>query len=172
MNDLIVSYNWSQFSRAKPENTEMVLALADGGSPGDVHVNRPSSERVTTAVDEDDCCHNGDLIQRGEAIYYVPYDFDLAGIVNASYAKPLPEMRLRSVRQRRYRGFCTDAETLRAAIGLVNARQEDILELIRSTPGLTAKDAEKAADYLSDFFEMAADEQKLHKAFERRCLED
>lgn len=118
---------------------------------------------------EDECCHNGDLIKRDDLLYYVPYDFDLAGIVNAPYAKPLPEMRLRSVRQRRYRGFCTDAETLRAAIRQVNARQSDIFGLIRSTPGLTEKDAEKAVDYLAGYFDKAADEEKLLTAFEREC---
>ena len=125
-----------------------------------------------TAENEGDCCHNGDLFERGEAIYYVPYDFDLAGIVNASYARPLPIMRLRSVRQRRYRGFCTDSETLRAAIQHVNARRNDIFELIWRTPGLTEKDAEKAADYLAGFFDKAADEDKLLRAFERDCLDD
>ena len=36
----------------------------------------------------------------------VPYDFDLSGIVNSPYAKPAPELKMNSVRQRRYRGYC------------------------------------------------------------------
>jgi len=124
------------------------------------------------AEGEDNCCHNGDLFARGEAIYYVPYDFDLAGIVNASYARPLPEMRLRSVRQRRYRGFCTDSKTLGAAIASVNARRDEIFELIRNTPGLNEKGAEKTIDYLAGFFDKSADEDRLLRAFERDCLDD
>jgi hypothetical protein len=125
-----------------------------------------------TAEGEDNCCHNGDLFARGEAIYYVPYDFDLAGIVNASYARPLPEMRLRSVRQRRYRGFCTDSETLGAAIASVNARRDEIFGLIRNTPGLTEKGAEKTIGYLAGFFDKSADEDRLLRSFERDCLDD
>jgi hypothetical protein len=117
------------------------------------------------------CCHNGDLLDIGGAIYYVPYDFDLAGIVNARYAKPLPEMRLRSVRQRRYRGFCSERETLRTAIRRVNARRSDIHEVIRSTPGLSAKGAEDIVDYLETYFERAEDEDKLLRSFERACID-
>lgn len=38
----------------------------------------------------------------------VPYDFDHAGIVRASYAKPAEELRLRSTLHRRYRGYCME----------------------------------------------------------------
>ena len=126
---------------------------------------------LVSAEHEGVCCHNGDLLDIGGAIYYVPYDFDLAGIVNARYAKPLPEMRLRSVRQRRYRGFCTERETLRTAIRQVNARRNDIHEVIRSTPGLSARDADNISDYLDAYFERAQDEDKLLRSFERACID-
>jgi len=124
-----------------------------------------------TAENDNECCHNGDLLDIGGKFFYVPYDFDLAGIVNASYAKPLPEMRLRNVRQRRYRGFCTDPETLRTAVRQVNARQKEIFKVIRNTPGLEDKYAEQAVDYLAAYFEKAENEDKLLKSFERSCID-
>src|ERR1700682_561408 len=36
----------------------------------------------------------------------VPYDFDMSGIVNSPYATPAEELNMRSVRERRYRGYC------------------------------------------------------------------
>ena len=126
---------------------------------------------LVAAEQEDACCHNGDLLEIDGAIHYVPYDFDLAGIVDARYAKPLPEMRLRSVRQRRYRGFCTNTESLQNAIRRVNARRDDIYRVIRTTPGLSQKDAEKAVDYLGGYFDKAEDEDKLLKSFEHQCIE-
>jgi hypothetical protein len=123
------------------------------------------------AENEDECCHNGDLIKIGEDIYYIPYDFDLGGIVNAYYAKPDPTMRLRNVRARRYRGFCTDTDTLRTAIRLVKSKQEDIFNIVRSTPGLTKKDAEKALQYLAQFFDKAENEEKLLKSYEKQCID-
>jgi hypothetical protein len=124
-----------------------------------------------TAEHEEVCCHNGDLLDIGGAIYYVPYDFDLAGIVNARYARPQPEMRLRSVRQRRYRGFCTETETLRAAIRHLNARRDDIRRVIEATPGLSDRDSDKVVDYLDAYFDRARDEEKLLRSFERDCID-
>jgi hypothetical protein len=37
-----------------------------------------------------------------------PYDFDHAGIVDAPYAGPAPELEMPDVRTRMYRGFCED----------------------------------------------------------------
>jgi hypothetical protein len=123
------------------------------------------------AENEDTCCHNGTLFEREGKIFYVPYDFDLAGIVNASYAKPAPEVRLRNVRQRRYRGFCTDRETLRAAIRHVNESENEIYEVIRNTPGLAEKDVSKTQKYLAGYFEKSKDEEKLLRSFERACID-
>ena len=38
----------------------------------------------------------------------VAYDFDHSGLVSAPYARPAEELRLHSVRERRYRGYCLD----------------------------------------------------------------
>lgn len=124
-----------------------------------------------TAENEEFCCHNGDLVDIAGMTYLLPYDFDMTGFVSARYAKPRPEMRLRSVRQRRFRGFCTDGAILRAAIRRVNARREDIYRVVRSTPGLTAEGAENAVGYLAGYFEQAGEEDELLESFERDCLE-
>lgn len=116
------------------------------------------------------CCHNGRLLGRDEKIFYVPYDFDQAGIVNASYAKPHPVVRLPNVRMRRYRGYCTDPDTLRAAVRHVNLRRDEIIELVRGTPGLKQRDAERTVDYLMAYFDKAANEDKLLAKFDKKCL--
>jgi hypothetical protein len=150
-------------SRLDPEHAALVYVFQYLIGNTDWSLVAPEQEEV--------CCHNGDLLDIGGAVNYVPYDFDLAGIVNARYAKPLPQMRLRSVRQRRYRGFCTEPETLRSAIRQVNARRNDIHEIIRSAPGLSEKDAEDIMDYLETYFERARDEDKLLRSFERACID-
>jgi hypothetical protein len=120
---------------------------------------------------DDECCHNGQLIEIEEELYYVPYDFDLAGIVNAKYAKPDPSLRLRNVRKRKYRGFCTESETLANAIRKVNSRKPEIYRLVREIPGLMEKDLENAETYLAQFFEKANDEEKLLRSFEKQCID-
>ena len=55
----------------------------------------------------EDCCHNSTLFgNEGEPIYSMPYDFDMSGFVDAPYAEPNPRFKIRSVRQRLYRGRC------------------------------------------------------------------
>ena len=120
---------------------------------------------------EKHCCHNGTLVRAGESLHYVPYDFDLTGFVDAPYAFPPPELRLRGVTQRRYRGFCTDREDLRQAVQAVVAKRPEIVALIRSLPVLVEKDKERRVSYLDRFFRAAEDEEKLLDRFESRCLD-
>ena len=47
-----VSYRSESFSRPKPESVEMIRKLVEDPEATDVHVSVPSSERVTTAVDD------------------------------------------------------------------------------------------------------------------------
>jgi hypothetical protein len=116
------------------------------------------------------CCHNIELLERDGLVLVVPYDFDLAGIVNARYAFPDASLRIRRVTQRLYRGLCTDPENLRDAITAVNARRADIMALVRETPGLEPDEKEDAASYLEGYFKRAQDEERLLRDFEQRCL--
>jgi hypothetical protein len=118
---------------------------------------------------DDACCHNGDLIAIDSQFYLLPYDFDLAGIVNAAYAKPDSSLRIRSVRQRLYRGFCTDVETLSSALRLVKGKQDEILGIFETLPGMTIKERGRNVDYVGKFFAEAAAEDDLIDKFTRRC---
>jgi hypothetical protein len=125
---------------------------------------------LVTASADDRCCHNGDLVERDARWFYVAYDFDQAGLVNARYARPDASLGLRNVTQRRYRGFCTDEAVLAGALAQVTARQGEIMAVIDHLPGLDDKARERRRDYLEDFFKAAANPQKLLKEFNRRCL--
>ncbi|NNJ65852.1 MAG: hypothetical protein HKP16_09805 [Xanthomonadales bacterium] len=120
---------------------------------------------------DDACCHNADLFERGSKIFFVPYDFDLVGLVNARYAHPDPRLRIRRVTQRRYRGLCTDREYLSTALARVVSRREQILDAVRTLPDHEPRNARRAERFLGDFFEDAADAERLLRSFERRCLE-
>ena len=55
------------------------------------------------------CCHNGRVIaEAGQQHDWIvlPYDFDYAGILNASYALPDEHLPIGRVTTRLYRGFC------------------------------------------------------------------
>lgn len=119
---------------------------------------------------DDECCHNGDLFKVGGKDYYIPYDFDLAGLVNASYAKPAPELRLRNVRKRRYRGYCLPEQYLAQAISTIKSTRDQMAAELERIPWPTAKDGQKAWDYLDQFFDKAEKEEKLLKSFSAQCI--
>ena len=125
---------------------------------------------MVTADGADACCHNGDLFDIGSDRYYVPYDFDLSGLVNARYARPDPSLRISRVTQRRYRGYCVSSDALKSALSAINARRVDILDVISQLPGLSQKEIKAKTKFLDQFFARANNEDKIIKSFERKCL--
>jgi hypothetical protein len=126
---------------------------------------------LVTAYLDDTCCHNGDIFEIGSRRFYVPFDFDLSGLVNTRYAKPDPSLRISRVTHRWYRGHCISSESLYTAIRAINAKSDAIRAAVRSIPELPRKDADVAIRYLDGFFEKAEDEHRLVRSFERRCLD-
>jgi len=118
-----------------------------------------------------ECCHNVDLFELNSQIILVPYDFDVAGLVNARYAYPDRQLRIKRVTQRLYRGLCTDHEYLRNALTAVLSKRNEIIAVVRDVPGLEPRNRDRAIDYLDGFFDDAADGGRLLKTFERGCLE-
>ena len=104
---------------------------------------------------DEGCCHNGDLYERDSVVLFIPYDFDLAGLVNAKYAFPDPLLRIKKVTQRLYRGVCTDSEILRSALNKVMSHKDEILAAPEAVEGLSPKSVERAIKYLDGFFEKA-----------------
>jgi hypothetical protein len=125
---------------------------------------------LVTAEGDDACCHNGDLFDIQNRRYFVPYDFDLSGLVNARYAKPDASLQIRKVTQRLYRGYCIAPDALEAAIRDIAGEEKDILSVINQVPGLTGKEIEKAVNFLAKFFDQASNAEKLAESFENRCL--
>lgn len=122
-----------------------------------------------SAENDEFCCHNIELVRLGNMYFPVPYDFDLAGIVNASYAKPDASLHIKKVSHRLYRGFCTESEYLRGALRSFIQKEDDILGLVASLPILDQKEKTKRIKFLEAFFKQARDEDKMISMFERRC---
>lgn len=125
---------------------------------------------LVAAQNDEYCCHNGKLIEISGEYFQVPYDFDLAGVVDARYAKPAPEIGIRSVRVRRYRGYCMEGLQLEGVIaGLVDQKGE-VMKFVGDLPGTTERDTRKRLTYLEKFFRQAQDAAKLADRFEKSCI--
>ncbi len=125
---------------------------------------------LVAARGEELCCHNGELLEREGRVFYVPYDFDFAGLVNARYAKPLPEMGIRTVKTRRYRGYCFEGLDLKAAILRILDKEAAILEFLGSLPSIEGGAEQGRIRYAERFFEEARDVDGLVEDFERSCI--
>ena len=77
-----------------------------------------------------DCCHNAVPLQLGDLIFPIPYDFDAAGLVDPPYAAPAPNLSIRRVTQRLYRGYCEHNDLLDTAIKNFSDKRADVQTLI------------------------------------------
>jgi hypothetical protein len=121
------------------------------------------------AENDEYCCHNIELVKISNQHFPVPFDFDLAGLVSAAYARPDASLRIKKVSERLYRGFCTDNETLRGALRSITSKEEEIKSVIAGLPKMEQKLKDKRMAYLEGFFKKARDEDKMISMFEKRC---
>jgi len=82
----------------------------------------------------------------------MPFNFDFSGLVDAEYATVAPELAIRSVRQRVFRGVCDANTDWDAAFAHFAARRDDVLELADEVQGLEPKHRDRAVEYLEGAF--------------------
>jgi len=127
---------------------------------------------ATGGPKDDGCCHNSRLIGNGNDInpkYGVPYDFDSSGLVNAHYAAPPDGLRVRTVTQRLYRGFCIYNDTLPQTVALFNEKKADILALFEENSHLTDRTRNKAISYIEDFYTILNDPKQFKREIIDKC---
>jgi hypothetical protein len=105
----------------------------------------------------------------GGALFAIPYDFDFAGVISAPYATTPPQLPIRSVRERLYRGFCQPDTVLLAVLARFRAAKDSIYALYRSVPDLSARDVRQALDYFDGFYRTINDPGAVRREFVRGC---
>ena len=127
---------------------------------------------ATDGPKKDSCCHNSRLIGAGNDVdpkYGVPYDFDSSGLVNAHYASPPPQLKVRSIRQRLYRGFCAFDDQMPATIAEFNQKKPAILALFQDNEHLSKGMKKDAVRYIDDFYVIINDPKKFKKSITDSC---
>jgi len=101
----------------------------------------------------------------------VPYDFDLSGIVNSPYALPASELKMGSVRERRYRGYCIeDMNLFDSTIALYNGLRKKIYSLYSDCSLLDDKYKKQTLSFLDEFYSTINNSKKLKREFGYPCL--
>jgi AAA family ATP:ADP antiporter len=104
--------------------------------------------------------HNVVALRRPSgAVSAVPYDFDFSGLVDAEYAAPPPSLRLRSVRERVFRGFCAPQPDWPAVFATFIERRADLEALAAEVP-LDPSHRARVLEYLSAFYATLAAPQR------------
>lgn len=112
--------------------------------------------------------HNEKLLYIDKKIIPMPYDFDMSGLVNASYAqvsavdgKPL----VWSVRERLYRGIKRDLKIIQQVRNEFLANKVKFIEIVDSLEPLfdNADEFSEAKVFLSDFFKVMNDDELFKK---------
>ncbi len=117
--------------------------------------------------------HNEKLIYVNKNIIPLPYDFDMSGLVNASYAAVSEKIEeasnISSVTDRVYRGFKRDTEIIAQVRQEFLDNQNKMMEVIDSLEPLfkDPKNFSEAKKYIIKFFEVLSDDKLFHKEITR-----
>ena len=104
-------------------------------------------------------------IKTGRLFLPVPYDFDHAGIVEANYALPPPQLEISSVRERLYRGLNYSPAIFKQVFDKYNSVKPQIYALYQGNPLLSASYIKRTIRYLDDFYEIINDPNAIKKHF-------
>ena len=83
----------------------------------------------------------------------IPYDFDWTGFVDPSYAIPVEETGLESVRERLFTGVCRSEETYLKDLEVFKSRKDELYKVINDFPHLAPRVRRELTIYLDGFFE-------------------
>ena len=99
----------------------------------------------------------------------IPFDFDMSGLVDASYAAPPSHLPIRDVRFPYYTGLCHPPGVLDAAIAHVNTKREEIIALFNNTKELDPKVRLTALKKIENFFNVINTPQRRQREIYDRC---
>jgi hypothetical protein len=114
--------------------------------------------------------HNIRVVKVEPGFYYpVPFDFDFAGLIKTPYAGPSPQLPIRSVRERLYRGPCLEMSFLQTIFDRFVEKREAVYQLFRTQEGLEPRRVESHLKYLDDFYATISNPGKARREFRYVC---
>ncbi|MCL6699779.1 hypothetical protein LZ496_13435 [Sphingomonas sp. NSE70-1] len=117
------------------------------------------------------CCHNAKLLTgNGPSLTPVIYDFDYSGMVDRPYAIPPEGIKVRSVRQRMYRGHCRHNQQALAAAAEFRNKRGEIEAVFNQIQPMSERTKAKALAYLATFYEDIATDEAVRTNLLKTCL--
>lgn len=117
------------------------------------------------------CCHNSTPFgTEGGAVFSIPYDFDMSGIVNAPYAEPNPRFKIKSVTQRLYRGRCKHIGHLDRSVQAFQDERATIYQMLDEQQDLAAGTRKSLRKFIDRFYAVLDDPKRLKREINDRCI--
>ena len=109
--------------------------------------------------------HNGKLLYIGKKIVPLPYDFDMTGFINPSYAVVNPTLKITKITDRQYRGFKRDEADFMAVRQLFLDKKEEMLAIMKGYESDfdDPKEFNEAYAYIESFYDVIEDEASFMK---------
>ncbi|MGI9324049.1 MAG: hypothetical protein ACR2PZ_02440 [Pseudomonadales bacterium] len=120
---------------------------------------------------DDNCCHNTvPFTVKPGVVRSVPYDFDNTGLVFPPYATTSERLRIKSVAQRIYRGYCQHNASIAASMALFVDKRGAIEELFQTYPGISKSERKRVLKFVARFFERYATPEGQKQHITQRCM--
>ena len=117
------------------------------------------------------CCHNHEIFGLEEPPFWsVPYDFDQAGLVNAPHANPSPRFKLRTTRQRLYRGRCFNVAVLPSTLARFRSKRGEIEALINAQAELEKRTRSSMLSFIESFYKTLDSEKRIESQLVKACI--
>ena len=116
--------------------------------------------------------HNIKIVKTddGKEIMMIPYDFDFAGIVNTSYARPNPDYKQVSVTQRVYMDKVNNLEELDEIIRFFKKHKQSMFDIVENMGELNKKNKKEVTQYLKSFYNILGSTNQSKTAFVNESL--
>lgn len=121
---------------------------------------------------DDTCCHNARLIGKQDnsvPIVPLPYDLDASGLVNTHYAAPPAILKVRSVRDRLYRGFCRHNALVPEVLKEFRDLRPQFEAVLQNEPRLDERNRKDALRFVNGFYDVLKDEQDVTRRLTGSC---
>jgi hypothetical protein len=95
----------------------------------------------------------------------VPYDFDHSGLVKTNYALPPPQLDIKDVTERLYRGFPRSMEELQEVAEEFLKQKDSMYHLIKEFKLLPSKTRSDMISFLDNFFDIISKPKAIKTEF-------
>ena len=120
---------------------------------------------------DDSCCHNANLFgTEGQLLYSIPYDFDMAGFIDAPYATPNPRFNIRNVKQRLYRGRCVNNSHVPASLQAFRDHKAELYELVENFEPLSKGSRREMLGLMNSFYDTIDNPRSVQRQLIDKCI--